>query len=109
MHYLLLTPSSRSVFCAGVSLNIHSFVHSFLPSLRVSSAYEQAVRCLETNEFEDILGLCATEIERSDSPHAAKALLLRATFSILCGLGDQALSDLSKLLQMEGLDPKVRY
>ena len=26
--YLFLTPNSRSVFCAGVSLNIHSFIHS---------------------------------------------------------------------------------
>ena len=32
MHYLLLTPSSRSVFRAGVSLNIRSFIHSFLLS-----------------------------------------------------------------------------
>ena len=28
--YLFLTPSSRSGFCAGVSLNIHSFIHSFM-------------------------------------------------------------------------------
>ena len=27
--YLFLTPNSRSVFRAGVSLNIHSFIHSF--------------------------------------------------------------------------------
>ena len=26
--YLFLTPNSRSVFCAGVSLNIHSFIVS---------------------------------------------------------------------------------
>ena len=26
--YLFLTPNSRSVFRAGVSLNIHSFIHS---------------------------------------------------------------------------------
>ena len=26
--YLFLTSNSRSVFCAGVSLNIHSFIHS---------------------------------------------------------------------------------
>ena len=30
--YLFLTPNSRSVFCAGVSLNIHSFIHSFIHS-----------------------------------------------------------------------------
>ena len=27
--YLFLTPNSRSVFRAGVSLNVHSFIHSF--------------------------------------------------------------------------------
>ena len=27
--YLFLTPNSRSAFRAGVSLNIHSFIHSF--------------------------------------------------------------------------------
>ena len=26
--FWILTPNSRSVFCAGVSLNIHSFIHS---------------------------------------------------------------------------------
>ena len=31
--YLFLTPNSRSVFCAGVSLNIHSFIHSFIHAL----------------------------------------------------------------------------
>ena len=30
--YLFLTPNSRSVFCAGVSLNIQSFIHSFYVS-----------------------------------------------------------------------------
>ena len=29
--HLFLTPNSRSVFRAGMSLNIHSFIHSFIP------------------------------------------------------------------------------
>ena len=31
--YLFLTPNSRSVFHAGVSLNIHSFIHAMLKHL----------------------------------------------------------------------------
>ena len=31
--YVFLTPNSRSVFRAGVSLNIHSFFHSFFFSV----------------------------------------------------------------------------
>ena len=30
--YLFLTPNSRSAFRAGVSLNIHSFIHSCVPN-----------------------------------------------------------------------------
>ena len=30
LDYLFLTPNSRSVFRAGVSLNIHSFIHFLL-------------------------------------------------------------------------------
>ena len=33
--YLFLTPNSRSVFRAGVSLNIHSFIHSFFPDFAI--------------------------------------------------------------------------
>ena len=33
--YLVLTPNSRSVFRAGVSLNIHSFIHFNLPCVTI--------------------------------------------------------------------------
>ena len=39
-----LTPNSRSVFCAGVSLNIHSFIHSFI-HLFIHSWFWSEMRC----------------------------------------------------------------
>ena len=40
--YLFLTPNSRSVFCAGVSLNIHSFIliHKHIETLAQTTSQE---------------------------------------------------------------------
>ena len=40
--YHFLTPNSRSAFRAGVSLNIHSFIHSYCKMEAVSLRYVQS-------------------------------------------------------------------
>ena len=58
-----LTPNSRSVFCAGVSLNIHSFIHSISWAARFSHFNMNNTR----NSFQSICkrALCLFKTHRS--------------------------------------------
>ena len=62
--YLFLTPNSRSVFCAGVSLNIHSFIHSFLQNCNVQCEVSLPIGSYKYEKGDLILRNQIPELER---------------------------------------------
>ena len=71
------------------------------------SAFERAKSCLVNKEYKEILPLCDEELSDETSKHTGECLLLRGTFRLLQGMGITALEDLEKIIEMEGLSPKV--
>lgn len=75
--------------------------------LEKPSALDRAKDALEAGRYEEVISLCTEEIETPDTPFLAQALLLRGTFFILSGLGQQGLNDLVHLLKLDTVPPKV--
>ena len=62
---------------------------------------------MESGHFEEVVALCTEEIETPDTKLLPEALLLRATFYVLSGQGQNGLSDLEQLLKLDGISPGV--
>ncbi|XP_070203159.1 mitochondrial import receptor subunit TOM70-like isoform X2 [Littorina saxatilis] len=75
--------------------------------LEKPSALDRAKDALESGRYDEVIPLCTEEVETADSPVLAEALLLRATFYILSGQGQQGLADLESLLTLDTVRPPV--
>jgi tetratricopeptide (TPR) repeat protein len=72
------------------------------------SPYQQAKQCLAARQYDNIVSLCSEEIANEASPYLAEAMLLRATFYLLLGQGEEASKDLERVLDMNDLNRMVR-
>ncbi|XP_067675520.1 mitochondrial import receptor subunit TOM70-like [Haliotis asinina] len=72
------------------------------------SPFEQAQHLVNQHQYGQLIELCTKELELTDTPHRHKALLMRGTMYILYGQGEEAMKDLSFLLEMDGVEKKVR-
>ena len=74
---------------------------------QLATPFEKALHSLANESYVDIIALCDEELEKTDTPHRAEALLLRATFLVLQGRGTQANRDLDELLALTTPVPDV--
>jgi Tfp pilus assembly protein PilF len=65
---------------------------------------------LLAGEYKPVVALCTQELAGAGekSSHRAETLLLRGTMYLLSGEGAKALADLDMLLNMDGVDKRVR-
>jgi hypothetical protein len=71
------------------------------------SAFDRAKDALESGRYKEVIPLCTEEIETPTSNLLPQALLLRGTFYILSGMGQQGLEDIERLLRHSDLPPRV--
>lgn len=72
-----------------------------------SQGYLAARECLKKEKFGEVIGHCDQELS-SNGPRCDEARLLRATFYILTKQQDQAMKDLSTLIENSEVEPKLR-
>lgn len=70
--------------------------------------FKQALDCIRNKDYDDIVKLCTSEVDKDQSAHVAEALLLRGTFYLLRGEGGAALQDFDKLINLKDVDKRVR-
>ena len=74
----------------------------------VYSPFRSAVEKLRSEEYDEVVALCTSEIEQSPaSGYHQLAILLRGTMYSLMNQSDDALLDLNTLLDTQDLDKKV--
>ena len=66
----------------------------------------QAKQAFKSQNYEDIIPACSEEIETGEN-HKMEALVLRATFHLLLGEHNKALSDLEAVIENVDADVKV--
>jgi import receptor subunit TOM70 len=67
----------------------------------------RAKQAFKSQNYEDIIPACSEEIETGDENHKMEALVLRATFHLLLGEHNKALSDLEAVIENEDANVKV--
>ena len=72
------------------------------------SPFRLAVEKLRSEEYDEIIPLCTSEIEQTpSSSYQQLAILLRGTMRSLMSQAEDALSDLNSILDAQDLDKKV--
>ena len=78
--YLFLTPNNRSVFCAGVSININSFIHSLplecyvrvtLTTLTTATVTAKVTACPDSPRTASRISVCVSGRVWASAPGAA--------------------------------------
>ncbi|XP_071095664.1 mitochondrial import receptor subunit TOM70-like [Haliotis cracherodii] len=72
-----------------------------------SSPFELAQQQVNQQQYRQLIELCSKELELKDTPHRHKALLMRGTMYVLYGQGEEAMKDLSTLLEIDGVETEV--
>jgi hypothetical protein len=67
----------------------------------------RAKQAFKSQNYEDIIPACSEEIETGGENHKMEALVLRATFHLLLGEHNKALSDLEAVIENEDANVKV--
>ena len=74
------------------------------------SPFRSAVEKLRSEEYDEVVPLCTSEIEQTPtSSYCQLAILLRGTMYSLMSQAEDALTDLNSLLESQDLDKKVQY
>ncbi|XP_014216249.1 mitochondrial import receptor subunit TOM70 [Copidosoma floridanum] len=69
------------------------------------TSYEEALKAVKNQNYDDVIPLCTKALNNleaeNDSIHKLKILLLRGTFNLLLGMYEDALSDLSSVINSD--------